>query len=314
MYVYVRTLYIYSEGVCHVNDGNNLLRLAAPGRKKKLKRLAAYLAAYRKIFSRNVKAQHFRTVYVDAFASTGSRIAQTNRSQTDALPLELADEEPQQYYKGSVRIALDVQPPFDEYLFIELNASRAAELETLKAEYSIHNITVVQGDANIHLKQWCLDTDWRDTRAVIFLDPFGMQVEWELLEVIAATHGIDLWLLFPLGMGVMRMLTKAGPPQQAWADRLTSVLGTDEWRQEFYVTQTVPTLFAEVEQEIRDADFASIQAFFVQRLKTIFVDVANNPLILRNSRNTPLYMLCFAASNPRGAVPAIKIAEYLLKE
>jgi three-Cys-motif partner protein len=41
------------------------------------------------------------------------------------------------------------------------------------------------------------DNDWRSHRAVLFLDPYGMQVEWQTIEAIAKTAAIDLWLLFP---------------------------------------------------------------------------------------------------------------------
>jgi hypothetical protein len=51
----------------------------------------------------------------------------------------------------------------------------------------------------------------------------------------------------------------------------------------------------------------------VARLKTIFAKVAENPLPLRNSTNTPLYLLCFAAGNPKGATTAVKIAQDILK-
>jgi len=44
-----------------------------------------------------------------------------------------------------------------------------------------------------------------------------------------------------------------------------------------------------------------------------FAGVAENPLLLRNSKNNPLYLLCFASGNPRGAKTAIKIAQDILK-
>lgn len=51
---------------------------------------------------------------------------------------------------------------------------------------------------------------WRSfrRRAVVFLDPFGMQVEWRTIERIGQTKAIDLWILFPLGVAVNRFLTK----------------------------------------------------------------------------------------------------------
>ena len=150
-------------------------------------------------------------------------------------------------------------------------------------------------------------------RAVIFLDPYGMQVKWPLLEAIAATRKIDLWLLFPLGMAVSRLLPKSGPPMQAWSERLTRLFGTDEWRDVFYHKTTQQTLFGEQDSVSRDADFDKISQFLVKRLKTIFPAVSEKPLSLRNSKNNPLYLLCFAAGNPTGSEIALRIANYILK-
>jgi len=44
----------------------------------------------------------------------------------------------------------------------------------------------------------------------------------------------------------------------------------------------------------------------------LFNKVAPNSLVLRNSTNIPMYLLCFAAGNPKGAEPAIKIARHIL--
>lgn len=148
----------------------------------------------------------------------------------------------------------------------------------------------------------------------MFLDPFGMEVEWSLLEAIAATGGIDLWLLFPF-VGVSRHLTRGGPPPADWADRITKVLGSDQWRQEFYPSKMDLTLFGEIEQQVKDADFDRISAYVVKRLQTLFPGVADNPLPLRNSKNTPLFLLCFATCNRKERIKktAINIAQDILK-
>jgi len=36
-------------------------------------------------------------------------------------------------------------------------------------------------------------------------------------------------------------------------------------------------------------------------------------LMLCNSRNNPIFLLCFASANPKGAPTAVRIAQYLLK-
>lgn len=67
------------------------------------------------------------------------------------------------------------------------------------------------------------------------------------------------------------------------------------------------------EQIEKVADFESISQYFVERLKTVFAGVADNPLVLYNSCNNPLYLLCFASGNPKGSKTAIKIAQEILK-
>jgi three-Cys-motif partner protein len=114
-------------------------------------------------------------------------------------------------------------------------------------------------------------------------------------------------------VAINRLLTRNEPPPKEWAKALTKILGTDDWRTAFYSQQTVPTLFGEEDIQVKDADFDSIAKFFVNRLKAVFAGVADNPLPLRNSKNIPLYLLCFASGNPKGAPTAIKIAQHILR-
>jgi three-Cys-motif partner protein len=279
----------------------------------KLERLRKYLHAYMQIFSKNQQARRLTPIYIDAFAGTGYRSLPQNAPEA-AIPLpELAEPDNQAFLKGSARIALEVQPAFHRYIFIEQDAHRVQELAHLRDGFPqlAPRIGIVNQDANTYLMDWCECMGPLD-RAVIFLDPYGMQVEWQLIEVIAKTQKIDLWLLFPLGVAVSRLLTRAGPPPEGWANALTRLLGTEKWREAFYPSRKVLTLFGEREETTREADFEKISQFFVQRLQTIFIAVAENPLPLRNSKNNPLYLLCFAAGNPRGAKTAVKIAQNIL--
>ena len=56
-------------------------------------------------------------------------------------------------------------------------------------------------------------------RAVVFLDPYGAQVDWSTIRDIGETKTIDLWVLFPLGQAVNRMSTRH-EPNPAWTKRL----------------------------------------------------------------------------------------------
>jgi hypothetical protein len=115
------------------------------------------------------------------------------------------------FLEGSAKRALRTTLPFDKYIFIEKDPERCKQLENLKNEFPTlaNDIDIRQEDANEEIQNLA-NKDWRSRRAVLFLDPYGMQVEWKTLEAIANTKAIDLWLLFPLGIGVNRLLKKSG--------------------------------------------------------------------------------------------------------
>lgn len=286
--------------------------------EEKLERVRKYLAAYTRLLKGNQGARKkFKIIYVDAFAGTGYR----SKKKRKAYPIlslfeELKEEhEHEAFTKGSARVALEINPPFDFYLFIENDSEYANELDRLKTEYpeKADGIKIVGENANTYLKKWCARPLWGKFRAVVFLDPYGMQVEWSLIEAIAKTQAMDLWILFPLGVAVNRLLTKNEEPPKAWSEALTRIFGTDEWDKAFYKQKTDLTILGELESTTKVADLEAIGRFFVDRLRTIFPFVADNPLPLRNSTNNPLYLLCFAAGNPNGGPTAVKIAEHILR-
>jgi len=284
----------------------------------KLDRLRKYLTAYIRIFTANRWAARYRTTFVDTLAGTRHQ-KPPKESHTEYLSTFLEDtpvydEEMQSFQKGSAQIALETDPLFNRYLFIEKNREYIKELETLRDRFPTiaSRVEIRQGEANSVLKDWCRSTNWQSNRAVVFLDPYGMEVEWSTIETLAATKAIDLWLLFPLGQAVNRVLTKDKPPEGGWADRLTRFFGTTEWKEAFYRRSTQMTLFGEEEQVKKDADFEQIGRFFLSRLESVFACVADNPLYLYNGRNVPIYLLCFAAANERNAQTAVNIAKDIL--
>ena len=277
--------------------------------KKKLARVEKYLVEYAKIMNK----QPFRFAYVDAFAGTGY-FRRESKNQTDQLP-GFEDSETQTFADGSARVALRVTPRFDKYIFVEKDVRNAEKLKSLRTEFPdlADRIDVRNDEANAFLKDFCEGKNWRGCRAVVFLDPYGMQIEWATLEAIARTEAIDLWLLFPLGVGVVRLLPRDGRIPEENKKRLDAFFGTEEWVDAFYPVVEKEDLFGKSVHRERQVDFTAIKKFFVKRLKTIFVGVAENPLELLNSRNNPLYLLCFAASNQAGAPAALRIAQHILR-
>lgn len=283
---------------------------------EKLARVRKYLEAYTKIFHTNERARYFKTYFVDAFAGTGDRM-DSNIPGLNETPLLDVESDPELIglQKGSSRIALEVEPGFDRYLFIEHSKKRVVELEKLRDLYPrrASGVLIERGDANTVLTDWCRKTDWQSNRAVVFLDPYGMQVDWSTIESIAATKAIDLWILFPIGQAVNRLLINRKPPPENWANALTRTFGEDAWRHRFYKKSVQQSLFGEEELETKIADFADIEAYFLERLGSVFESVAKNPLLLCNSRGTPIYLLCFAVGNERGAPTAVRMAQDILR-
>ena len=286
----------------------------------KLERLRKYLAAYvQALKDQPSRDRPFVLTFVDAFAGTGYNTATKRKpgAENELLLPELAEPEAREWVDGSARIALRIAPPFHRYIFIEKDAERCAELEKLRSEFAplAERISVLNGDANEALQALCKTENWSGQRGVIFLDPFGMQVSWETIRAIADTKAIDLWILFPLGMAVNRLLTRSGKMVEGWRSRLTDFFGTDAWEREFYRKEIATNLFGEDEEMVyKDTNLKAIGDFFNRRLREVFADVAPNPLPLRNSTGIPLFLLCFAVGNPspkaRGL--AIKIAKDIL--
>ena len=261
--------------------------------KEKLDRLEEYLRRYLDVFKNQRWA---RTVYVDAFAGTGEVPAAASE------PLLPLDVEGRAFIVGSARRALGLNTAFGEYLFVEKRRGKIKELERLKAEHpdKADRIRIVNADANAALRAFCTEQDWQKCRAVVFLDPFGNQVEWATVEAIAETKAIDLWYLFPAGLGVHRQIGKDGSVHYTHAPSLDRMFGTGEWRQAFIgKEQRPPDLFGvEESHQRKTATPESITRFMIQRMASIFHGGVLDEWLPLGSKGIHMFSLLFACANP----------------
>lgn len=271
---------------------------------EKLTVVEEYLKTYRTIFTRNENARYFTTHYIDAFASTGY----WQRKVRDK-PL---DKESTQFVAGSAIKALELDEPFDRYHFIDKDPSALGQLETSVPDRLRNRVALIPGDANEKLRDLISSIHWKSNRAVAFLDPYGLQVNWETLRAIADTKAIDMWLLFSLGAGVNRMLTRGRIPDETWCKRLDLIFGDSSWRERFY--EQSQSLFPGIQLTTKIANHDTIAEFMLERLGTIFTKVCKDYLVLRNSKNSPMFILVFAAGNDKGAPTAIRIARDIIKQ
>jgi three-Cys-motif partner protein len=210
-------------------------------------------------FTTALKRQGFMLVYIDACAGSGDR--------TETLPtlplLDGNDATPQTMtVPGSARLAIEVSPPFDYLLLIERDPGRFSDLRRLVTKYPGRQIECHRGDANEVVQRFCCRAPWRGSRlvangmrGVIFLDPYGMQIDWQTVETIAATESLDCWYFFPL-MGLYRQAANARPDIDDYKRaRLNRVLGNNDWERSWYSTPHGPTdLFGDPADSVRMAD------------------------------------------------------------
>ena len=270
--------------------------------ERKLECVSKYLNAYTTIM--RSRRRRYTYTYIDAFAGMGYR--EVKNPDDSAI---------QRFLAGSARRALEVEHSFPNYVFIEANKHSFAELRKLKDEFPEHDIKCINEDANEYMKSICKKTNWQQNRALVFLDPYGMEVEWPTIELIAHTKAIDLWLLFPIGIGVNRLLKKDGKISESNRKKLDRFFGRTDWFDEFYQLAQQYSLFSENEElEKKDNTLEKIKQFFLLKcLGSCFKSVAKNPLPLHNSKNSLMYLLCFAAGNPN-APKALEIAEGILEK
>lgn len=292
--------------------------VVGPWARDKLDRLGKYLAAYTTIMKDQSWCEGFH--YVDAFAGPGGHSvredAQDARHAAQQALMEVSifgsdQEEQRMFLAGSPRVALNVPHSFTNYIFVEHSPQRIADLQQLKSEYGARRrIHIRHEDCTKYLSQKVAANprlDWKSNRALVFLDPFGMQVGWQTIAELAQTKAIEIFLNFPVGMAIQRLLLRQ--PEKftdAQRRRLDDYFGSAQWFDVLYKNRG-KTLFGDEAQDKVEASGKSLLKWYRERLRTIFAHVSKAALI-RNTRGGHLYYLLLASQNKTGA----KIADDIL--
>ena len=261
------------------------------------------LSDYLDFYLTALKNQKFNKIYIDAFAGTGT--------------IQVGDGT--ETINGSSKLALSAKNDFDKYIFIEKNKKFYNELISLiDTEYHQYKrkVKTYNTDCNKALKEICDTIDWRNNRAILFLDPYAAELEWETLKKIAKTKAIVVWYLFPFS-AANRMLKKDKRIDDTWKKKLNSLFGDDSWEKELYKPNPQLSLFDnDNDNYVKDANTEKLKSYICDRLKTLFPAVSSNPRILYNQKNSPLFCFCFAVAsdNPKAIRLALKVADHILKK
>jgi three-Cys-motif partner protein len=253
---------------------------------EKLELLRKYLEAYLKILTNQPWCRGYE--YIDAFAGTG-------KPKT---------REEQKFVDGSPRIALNLSPPFTQYHFIEQTDWRVEKLQKMRKDFPVRSIAIYHGDCNRILREQILPQLPYESkkRAIAFIDPFGMQFDWQTMEALASVRTVESVLNFPV-MAINRGVLRKNPDMisETAKNRLDQFWGTADWMVDLYEEEQ--TLFGPeiVKKQLSGKEFGRA---FKKRLEEIFPQ-CSNPILMANRKNAPLYCLIFAGHNATGK----KIAE-----
>ncbi|MEP0365342.1 MAG: three-Cys-motif partner protein TcmP [Cyclobacteriaceae bacterium] len=258
---------------------------------EKLEILETYARQYLKVFKNNSISS---LLYFDGFAGSGD------------ISISKGDRNERTEIEGSaVRIlSLDDPRSFDIYYFVEKDKSFAQSLESrLKREFPNKRTFVLDEDCNQKLKdmsKFLRSPKGSKIKVLGFIDPKGMQLEWEALESLAGLS-IDLWILNPTS-GTNRLLKRKGDINEAWLKRLEIFLGMpkDEVLKYFYQESKQQSLFGRTEIVKQRDSINRLHNLYSERIRGNIFKYVSEPRVLRDSKNHILFHFFMVTNNEIG--------------
>lgn len=243
----------------------------------KLDIVRKYAKAYSTIMTAGKKPS-LHHIYIDAFAGPGVHISQRTG----------------EYLPGSPLNALNVEPPFHEYHFIDLDQVKAEFLEAIAGNRD--NVCVYRGDCNrILLESIFKRARYEDyKRALCLLDPYGLHLDWEAIQSAGAMKSVEIFLNFPvadMNRNVLWRDPQGVQPNQI--ERMNAYWGDDTWREVAYRPQAQIDLFEDQHEKAPNEEIA--EAFRQRLIDVAGFDHVPKPLAMRNSNNAVVYYLFFAS-------------------
>lgn len=249
----------------------------------KLAIIKEYASAYAKIMDarRRTTDPSLRWIYIDAYAGPGYHLSKTSGEMVEGSPL----------------IALNIDPRFHEYHFIDADPKRAKQLRELAGEQK--DVFIYSEDCNKVLLQKVFARasygDYR--RALCLLDPYNINLTWEVIEAAGKSRSIEIFMhLMIMDINRNAMRRNLDKSIESKMDQLTRLWGDESWKEAGYATDR--DLFHEPEKVSND-EFAEA---FRQRLeKKAGFKYVPTPMPMKTKTNSIIYYLYFASQKPAAA-------------
>ncbi len=270
--------------------------------EKQLDAFSNYLEAYLGISPQN---PYWRTIYFDGFSGNGA--AKPVEAPLWYPPGAAATEE--SWYKGSAERVIRLDKSFDYYYFVHnhesINALKTKVTGLAEAEGK--TILFRHRECGREIKHLSEAMKSDDYSALLLLDPFGMQIEWDAIATLKGTRS-DLWICMPTSVMVNRFLGATGKLENLEPLESFFGLSVEEIRDELQRNEKQITLFAEDERAGNiTRSLHHLANLYIRQLRTIWQHVTETPITLSNGQNQPVYHFLFATNNPAAATlaPAI---------
>ncbi len=249
----------------------------------KLAIIREYASAYAKILdaTRRTSIPSLRWLYIDAYAGPGVHLSRTTKEVVD----------------GSPQIALKTTPPFSEYHFIDSDPRRAEQLREIAGDRK--DVHVYSADCNqILLEEIFPRAKYDDyRRALCLLDPYNINLKWEVIEAAGKMGSVDVFLNFMI-MDINRNVLRKNRDNaiQRKVEQLTCLWGDETWIDAAY--DTTGNLFGDPEKVSNER----FEAAWRQRLKEkAGFKFVSKPMPMKTKTNSVIYYLYFASQKPVAA-------------
>jgi len=288
--------------------------------EQKLDTFESYVRAYLTIMNKYRDKFGWKILYFDGFAGSGSRSEEERQQEADSFVEmfgeDLVDTGELSVYQGAAERVVQLEQTmrgFDYYYFIDLFEENCTKLELKLSQYPTQGYKIFrQGEANDMTRKLAgaLEKD-KKLKALVFLDPFGMQIDWQSIESLSKS-GVDLWILLPTGVIINRLLKRDGTLM--YPEKLERFFGMseEEIKKRFYERKVETDLFGNTEEKFSKLTdtITKIAELFGERLGELFENVTSKPLVLKNENNVSIYHFIFASDN----FTATKIAQDIIRK
>jgi three-Cys-motif partner protein len=234
------------------------------------------LEKYARPYNQILLSHHLHPIYIDGFAGAGHHKAKGS----------------ERIIEGSPTRALGVDPPFDSLHFVDSDGERVAQLKRLSADRS--NVSVYHGDCNeVLVNQVFPKVSFADRqRALCILDPYGLHLNWETIQIAGQSGVIEIFLNFPvMDMNRNVLWHNSERVSEIHRERMTRYWGDKSWESAAY--PTTQGLFGSMQEKGTNKDVA--EAFRVRLKKIAGFKYVPKPMPMRNSTGAVVYYLFFAA-------------------